>query len=171
MAKGIKGRPVARVKKASEQFVKRPELLQLHPYALNLVERMNEKGITVAITGQPQELAEALLKVLPFHMSIGTEFEVKNGHYTGKVKRNMALSKGKFLRELRKHTQYWRGISYGFADRVTDKELLESTRKPIALNPDKRMKRMAKRKGWKIANGKKVLHIIRRRKNNARRAL
>jgi phosphoserine phosphatase len=67
------------------------------------------------------------------------------------------------VKELKQHKQYWKGISYAFGDRVTDGEMLREVKKPIALNPDERMKRYAKRKGWGIAKGTQILRRIRKR--------
>ena len=40
--------------------------------------------------------------------------------------------------------------SYAYADSFTDKEVMELVGHPIAVNPDKRLKKYAKEKGWKI---------------------
>ena len=154
MAQGLKGHDPEKIKAASIKFATDPKMMQLHPYAVELIDRMNKRGITIAITGQPQELAEAFMHVLPFHMSIGTEFEVINGKYTGKVKRNMAIDKGFVLKELKKHPNYWRGHKYGFGDRITDQDMLKGTTKPIALNPDQHMETYSRKKGWIVAHGK-----------------
>jgi len=161
-AEGLKGQNPVMVRKVLEEFVQTPELMNAHTYARELVERMNQRGATIAITGQPQELAEAFMKVLPFSMAFGSEFEVKNGRYTGRRKTNMALAKKAVVRELKKHPNIWGKMSYGFGDRTTDKEMLELVRKPIALNPDKKMERLAKRKGWPIVHGKQILRRIRK---------
>ncbi len=163
MAQGVKGQSAKKVKAATRKFVMQPNLMKLHPHAVELVNRMNQRGISVAVTAQPHEFAEALMQILPFHMAFGTELEVVGGKYSGQVKRNLSIEKGTILKELKRHPQYWRGISYGFGDRVTDANMLRETTKPIALNPDEKMRKYAKRKKWGIAKGSNILSRIRKR--------
>lgn len=185
VAQGLKGKSVKAVRTATEKFVKIQVSRELHPYTRELVERMNQRGPTIAITGQPQEFADALMKILPFYMAIGTQYEVKNGKYTGKTKRYLSLEKEAIVRELKRHPNIWKfkppgterktrwfapdrrernRESVSFGDMVTDARFMRHTKKPIALNPDKKMENLARKKGWPIVHGKQVLRRIRRLK-------
>ena len=42
--------------------------------------------------------------------------------------------------------------SYAYGDSYADKEFLESVGHPVAVNPDRRLKKLAESRGWPIHN-------------------
>jgi phosphoserine phosphatase len=42
--------------------------------------------------------------------------------------------------------------SYAYADSYADREFLECVGHPVAVNPDRRLRRVAQRRGWSIRN-------------------
>jgi hypothetical protein len=54
--------------------------------------------------------------------------------------------------------------SYGYGDSLNDVPLLETVGNPVAINPDMRLRRYAKRRGWDLRD-------FRGRKGNGRRSI
>ena len=91
---------------------------------------------------------------LGFTDFISSRVIFKNGRCTGKVKLPHALGEGKL--ELVK--EYCRDFNFSlnnacfYSDSKNDLPLLEAVHMPIAVNPDKNLKKFAKNKNWMIIN-------------------
>lgn len=91
------------------------------------------------------------------HLGLGdhvlaTRLEVQDGHFTGRLVEPACYGRGKV---------YWaeryaaaRGIdlsqSYFYTDSASDLPLLERVGHPVAVNPDWRLRRIARARGWSI---------------------
>jgi HAD superfamily hydrolase (TIGR01490 family) len=118
------------------------------------VRRHLEAGHVVAIvTGATRYAAEPLAVELGIEHVVCTELEVSpDGTFTGKVRRPLCYGAGKIERarawsdrlgfELRDATFY--------SDSITDLPLLENVERPVVVNPDLRLRRVARARGWPI---------------------
>jgi HAD superfamily hydrolase (TIGR01490 family) len=118
------------------------------------VRRHQDAGHAVAIvTGATRYAAEPLAAELGIDHVVCTELEVAgDGTFTGKVKKPLCYGSGKIQRtrvlcerigfDLREATFY--------SDSITDLPLLEAVARPIVVNPDPRLRRVAKSRGWPI---------------------
>lgn len=119
----------------------------------NAVERHRSQGDFVAIvTGATQYAARPLARELGIEHLIATELEVEAGQFTGRIVPPMSYGAGKVMlaeRLAQKH-----GIALDeatfYSDSITDLPLLQRVRTPVAINPDARLRRVARRKGWRI---------------------
>jgi HAD superfamily hydrolase (TIGR01490 family) len=149
---GISGESEADIKSLGETYIR------LHPgdkmsHTDRLVSMLKERGyITVAVSGSPAEI------IVPFSRSIGirntfaTTYETKNGLYTGKLIKPMGTTqnKGSMLKEFfRKHNINTRE-SIGFGDSDQDVAFLGVVGKPVAVNPSRELRKIAKENGWLI---------------------
>ena len=114
-------------------------------------------GDTVAlVSAAPRPLTEAIAHHVGVPHAIGTRFEVRDGHYTGRVVFPVALSEQKTALARQYFTT--RGLSFdlqesrAYADSITDLALLESVAHPVAVFPDKALQRIATTRGWEIIN-------------------
>lgn len=93
-----------------------------------------------------------LLEELSMGDIVCTELEVQNGRFTGDVVEPLCYGEGK----LKKVSAYLESRNLKleeatfYSDSITDVPLLEAVARPVAVNPDMRLAREAKKRGWEI---------------------
>ena len=118
------------------------------------VQRHLKAGDVVAIvTGATPYAAEPLARDLNIEHVVCTQLEVNSdGHFTGQMVRPMCFGKGKI--ELTERIAQSHGFRLEeatfYSDSITDLPLLERVQKPVVVNPDARLSRVAARRGWSI---------------------
>jgi HAD superfamily hydrolase (TIGR01490 family) len=123
---------------------------QVYTYTRDLIKDLKQKNyLLFAISGSHAEIVEQLAKYYGFDDFVGTRYEQKSGHFTGKVK------VGKYDKHLalqnlvEKHSATFVG-SMGVGDSKSDAAFLEIVEQPIAFNPDHELFKIAQEKKWKI---------------------
>lgn len=85
---------------------------------------------------------------------IGTELEIQNEQYTGKIIPPLitGIAKAEKIRELL--STYGKDVdwtsSYAYGDSFTDRDMLNLVGHPVAVYPDKKLHKLAKEKSWEI---------------------
>ncbi|HEY2074258.1 MAG TPA: HAD family hydrolase [Gaiellaceae bacterium] len=129
-------------------------ILQPLVYAepLRLVEQHRERGEPVYIVSASlQEIVEAIADELGFDGALGTVCEVRDGVYTGKALRSLhAENKAECVRELAASHGYDLAECTAYSDSHTDLPFLETVGHPVAVNPDRELRRAAADRGWPI---------------------
>jgi HAD superfamily hydrolase (TIGR01490 family) len=107
---------------------------------------------TYIVTAASQELAEVLAGVLVFDGGIGMRSEIKDGVYTGRADGPFTYREGKAeaIRELAAREGIDLGASYAYSDSESDLPMLRAVGNPVAVNPDRRLERVARQEGWRI---------------------
>jgi HAD superfamily hydrolase (TIGR01490 family) len=117
------------------------------------VQLHRERGDFIAIvTGATRYAAQPLADELGIEHVIATELEVTDGLFTGKVHLPMSYGAGKVAlaeRLASAHAISLDGATF-YSDSITDLPLLERVRTPVAINPDARLRRVARKRGWRI---------------------
>jgi HAD superfamily hydrolase (TIGR01490 family) len=119
---------------------------------LHLIARHREQGEPVYIVSATlQEIVEELARELGFDGAIGSICEIENGFYTGRSLR-AAHGEGKAaaIRELAAQESLDLAASTAYSDSHTDLPFLEAVGKPIAVNPDRTLRRIAAARGWPV---------------------
>ena len=116
--------------------------------SVDLVERHRRRGERVHIVSATlQEIVQAIADDLGFDGALGTVCEVENGVYTGRALRALhAEGKAQCIREL----GYDLGGSTAYSDSHTDLPFLEAVGHPVAVNPDRALRRIAAARGWPV---------------------
>ncbi len=118
------------------------------------VERHRAQGDILAIvTGATPYMARPLARRLSIDHIVTTELEVDSaGRFTGRAKDPLCIGEGKVLRaeRLAKELGFAVDEATFYSDSLTDLPLLERVRVPIVVNPDPRLLRVARRRGWRI---------------------
>jgi HAD superfamily hydrolase (TIGR01490 family) len=116
--------------------------------SLDLVDRHRRRGEPVYIVSATlQEIVQAIADDLGFDGALGTICEVKNGVYTGRALRALhAEEKARCLREL----DYDLEASTAYSDSHTDLPFLEAVGHPVAVNPDRALRRIAAERRWPV---------------------
>jgi HAD superfamily hydrolase (TIGR01490 family) len=120
------------------------------PAARVALERHREQGhVVVLATGSTIYAAKPVAAGIGIEHVLATELEVEAGAFTGKPR---ALCFGHHKVKLAERWASQHGIdlaqSYFYSDSFNDLPLLERVGNAVAINPDARLARHAKQRGW-----------------------
>jgi HAD superfamily hydrolase (TIGR01490 family) len=119
---------------------------------LSLVERHRERGERVyVVSATLQEIVEAIAGDLGFDGALGTVCEVKDGRYTGRALRALhAEAKADCVRAVAEREGLDLATCTAYSDSHTDLPFLEAVGHPVAVNPDRELRRVARERGWPV---------------------
>jgi len=119
---------------------------------LRLLERHRERGEpSYIVSAALQEVVEAMADDLGFDGALGTVCEVEDGVYTGRGVRSLhGEHKAEAVRELALEHGYDLAGSTAYSDSHTDLPFLEAVGNPVAVNPDRALRRVASERGWPV---------------------
>jgi len=121
--------------------------------ARHAVARYRAAGcVTAIVTGSTRYAAEPLAEELGIEHVVCTRLEVEGGAFTGRVMKPMCYAAGKIqlTRDLGVRLGFSLDEATFYSDSITDLPLLESVARPVAVNPDARLRRIARRRGWPV---------------------
>ena len=119
---------------------------------LRLLERHRERGEpSYIVSAALQEVVEAIAADLGFDGALGTVCEVDDGVYTGRGVRSLhGEHKALAVRELAEERGYDLARSTAYSDSHTDLPFLEAVGNPVAVNPDRALRRVAAERHWPV---------------------
>ena len=117
------------------------------------VQRHTEDGdFDAIVTGATPYAALPLARELGIEHVVATHLEVEGGRFTGRIQQPMSYGQGKVV--LTERLAVEQGFSLEestfYSDSITDLPLLERVRTPVVVNPDRRLRRVADQRGWRI---------------------
>jgi len=121
------------------------------PGARWLLDRHLAAGdFCVIASASPQPLVEAAARAFGAQRAVGTRAEVLDGRFTGRLEGPFCHGRGKLARlwvevgpaDLSRATAY--------SDSMSDLPLLTAAGRPVAVNPDRRLRREARTQGWPV---------------------
>ena len=120
----------------------------VYAQSLDLVERHRRRGEPVYIVSATlQEIVQAIADDFGFDGALGTVCEVIDGVYTGKAIRALhAEAKADCIRTL----DHDLAASTAYSDSHTDLPFLEAVGHPVAVNPDRALRKIAAERDWPI---------------------
>ena len=125
-------------------------------YALRLIHKHYENDDQLLLASATNKvLVDLIAKRLEFPNVIATIPEQINGTFTGKILEPSALGEGKLSRvkEWMDNNGYkdFSGTTF-YSDSINDLPLLESVEKPIAVNPDEKLREISINNSWEIVD-------------------
>jgi HAD superfamily hydrolase (TIGR01490 family) len=125
---------------------------QVYTYTRDLIKDLKaEDYLIFAISASQSQIVGMVAEHYGFDDFGGSEYEVKAGYFTGKVKLLKSSAKPEYLRGLvAKHDASWQD-SIAVGDSESDIPMLSIVEQPIAFNPTKELFEHARNHGWKIA--------------------
>jgi HAD superfamily hydrolase (TIGR01490 family) len=132
------------------QILIRPRLSRLG--LAYLQEHQKHRHQVVVLTGSLECL------MLPLHLDLGadwliaTRLQTASDHYTGHITglHPRGENKLRLLRELSRFAGFDLSQSFAYADHASDLPLLQHMGRPVAVNPDFRLKSFARTHSWPI---------------------
>jgi HAD superfamily hydrolase (TIGR01490 family) len=124
----------------------------LYEEPLRLVERHRARGERVYIVSATlQEIVQHIADDLGFDGAIGSTCEIVDGVYTGRSLRPCyGEYKAAAVRELAAREGIDLTASTAYSDSHTDLAFLEVVNRPIAINPDSKLRKIARARNWPI---------------------
>ena len=117
---------------------------------LHLVQHHRARGERVyVVSATLQEIVEHIADDLGFDGAIGSTCEIVDGKYTGRTLRAAhGEGKARALRELAAADGLDLSASTAYSDSYSDLPFLEAVGFPVAVNPDRRLKAIARARAW-----------------------
>jgi HAD superfamily hydrolase (TIGR01490 family) len=124
----------------------------LYQEARTLVDEHHAAGRDViVVSASGHEVVDPIAELLGADTVVATEMVITDGRYTGEVAfYAFGEAKATKIHELAAARDYDLAGSYAYSDSVTDLPMLEAVGHPIAVNPDRALRREATRRGWPI---------------------
>lgn len=149
--KHITGQPFNKVKKVAEAVIKYQKD-RTYRYTRDLIKTLKKQNyLLAAISGSPSYIVEAYAKAIGFNVFYGTELEIKNNKFTGKILNvDSAYKKADIVKELAQKYNINLKQSIAVGDTQGDIAMLELVGKPIAFNPNFELAKIAKKKKFMV---------------------
>ncbi len=149
-----------------ERLVDEVLLDVIDPYvyqeALDLMALHRSEGRRVYIvSSSPEEVVRPLASHFGVSGVIATRAEVgEGGRYTGELAFYCyGEGKGEAVREMAEREGIDLSRSYAYTDSVTDLPMLETVGRPVAVNPDRELRKVAEERGWPIRDFRRPVRL------------
>lgn len=149
----IRGQDEAETKAFCEQWYQEVVRDYLVPQMLEQVEEHRRAGHELALlSSSTNYLAEPLARDLRVDHLLVTRLEVVDGRFTGRAIAPVCYGRGKvhWARAFAGERDVDLAQSFFYTDSVTDVPVLELVGHPRIVNPDRLLRREARRRGWEI---------------------
>jgi len=125
----------------------------IYAEAAELIAEHKAAGRRVFIvSASPLEIVEPLAEYLGVHRAIASVAAIDDeGRYTGEME-SYAYGpyKADAMRELAAAEGIDLAASYAYSDSYTDAPMLETVGHPVAVNPDRVLRKLAEERGWEV---------------------
>jgi HAD superfamily hydrolase (TIGR01490 family) len=120
--------------------------------ALDLAHEHAVRGdVVFIVSGALQEVGERVAGELGLAGALGSRAEVSEGVFTGRLERRLiGRAKADALVELSVARNLDLAASVAYSDSHTDLPFLEAVGSPVAVNPDRGLRRVARSRAWPV---------------------
>ena len=151
---------------AVERLVEDVILEVIDPYvyqeALDLMElhRSEGRGIYI-VSSAPEEIVRPLARHFGVAGVIATRAQVgPDGRYTGELAfYSYGEAKAQAMREIAARVGIDLGGSYAYSDSTTDIPMLAAVGNPVAVNPDRELRRHAEEQEWQVRDFRRPVRL------------
>jgi len=128
----------------------------LRPTARRLLDLHEQQGHDrIIVSASPIEIVSRLADRLGLEGAVGTRGEVDaDGRYTGRLAGAFCYGDGKVteVRRLAVERGYDLAASFAYSDSFSDLPFLRCVRRPVAVNPDRKLRAYARKNAWPIVD-------------------
>ena len=149
------GIPVATIRSQTQKWFKEEVLPRTRPLARTVLERHRKQGdLCVLASSTTQFAAECAVTAYGLDDTVSSVLEVDaSGSLTGNVEK-LAFGRSKLIR-----VREWAAArnvdlsrAWFYSDSIADAPLLAEVGNPVCVNPDRRLRRLARQKGWPVVD-------------------
>jgi HAD superfamily hydrolase (TIGR01490 family) len=126
---------------------------RIYPGMRRVIDDHRARGDrTYLVTAAPHELALGIATYLGMDGALGTEAELVDGTYTGRLLGPVLHGPAKLDAVVRLAAEQGFDLraSSAYSDSVNDRPLLEGVGRPVAVNPDRYLRDLAAERGWPV---------------------
>jgi len=117
------------------------------------IKQHKENGAKVVILSSGlEQICREMAKSIEMDDIICSVLEVRDGYFTGRPLGRLCFGKEKVIRliEYCKHNNVNPRYSWYYGDSFSDLPVLDYVGNPVCVNPDKKLKKAAHNRGWKV---------------------
>lgn len=105
----------------------------------------------IIISASARILVEPIAKELGIDTIVATEVEIKDGKLTGNITKYLkGEAKAQAVREFAESHGYNLNACYAYSDSATDIPMLQLVGNPVAVNPERALRKHAISQGWQV---------------------
>jgi HAD superfamily hydrolase (TIGR01490 family) len=152
---GMQGKSEREFEQHCRRLVIDEVLPLLLPSARRKVEQHRTEGHLLAILStSPTYITRPVAEVLGIDEVISTQLEVRGGEFTGRMITPACFGSGKvhWAEVLGRDRSVDLDRSWFYTDSYSDLPMLERVGHRVIVNPDPRLRRAARQRGWKVEN-------------------
>ena len=149
----VKGQSEENLRARCDEWFRRDVVPYITAAGRAAVEHHRREGHVLALlSGSSPYGAGPLARLLDVPYVLSNRLEVVDGVFTGVMIRPMCWGPGKVTRaeELARAEDVDLEASWFYTDSYSDLAMLERVGHPVVVNPDPRLRRLARRRGWPI---------------------
>jgi putative phosphoserine phosphatase / 1-acylglycerol-3-phosphate O-acyltransferase len=148
----LKGKSHKSEEKFCSRYFDKKIKQRIYVEAINEINWHKKQGhLVVIVTNSLDIMVSRIEKYLDIDIFIATTLNETNGKFTGKTKIvNYGKNKVKNIKELAKKLNIDLKKSYAYSDNNSDIPMLSIVGKPVATNPQSKMRKHAMKNNWKI---------------------
>ena len=156
MAAMVKGWPVEQVRDVVADTMASVVTPAIYSEARELIDYHRAQGHDLVIlSASASILVEPIAAELDIETIVATQAEVKDGKLTGEITHYLkGDAKADAVRRLADERGYDLARSYAYSDSLTDVPMLAMVGHPVAVNPDRGLRKHAAANGWDIRSFK-----------------
>ncbi|QGU06347.1 Phosphoserine phosphatase [Corynebacterium occultum] len=161
----IKGRRVDELVELCEEIVDSHMQDKAWPGTRELANMHLNAGHQVwLVSATPVQLAHILAKRFGFTGALGTVAEVEDGKFTGRLVGDILHGPGKkhAVAALAAIEQLDLSACTAYSDSINDVPMLTMVGTAVAINPDKKLKKVSLEKGWEVRDYRSVRKAVRK---------
>lgn len=158
----VAGWDVEEIKKIATETMHEVVVPAIYAEARDLINRHRGQGRDVAIiSASASTLVEPIAAELGVETVIASRLEEKDGKFTGNITFYCkGPAKAQAIAALSAEKSYDLAHSFAYSDSVTDLPMLEAVGTPVAVNPDRALRKIAQERGWEIQTFKNPVPLV-----------
>ena len=160
----VKGKSVEELKQACREIVDNRMLQKSYADTIELASMHLAAGQQVwLVSATPVQIGQALAETLGFTGALGTVAEEEDGKFTGRLVGDILHGPGKkhAVAALAALQQLDLSKCTAYSDSINDLPMLEMVGSPVAINPDRALRKHAKAQGWAVRDYRSVRRVVR----------
>lgn len=150
----LNGWEKAKILKIINKYHDKKIVPRIRDYMRKEIENHKKAGRKIIFATNAWDITvERLAYDLGADKLIATEMKEKNGFYTGELRQAChGEDKAKHVLEYVKDNSIDLSKSYAYSDHHSDKFMLEIVGNPVAVTPNRKLRKIAKENNWRIIN-------------------
>ena len=160
----VKGKSVEELKQACREIVDNRMLQKSYADTIELASMHLAAGQQVwLVSATPVQIGQALAETLGFTGALGTVAEEEDGKFTGRLVGDILHGPGKkhAVAALAALQQLDLSKCTAYSDSVNDLPMLNMVGSPVAVNPDRALRKHAKAQGWAVRDYRSMRRVVR----------